>query len=178
MTTAQRWTIDPSHSSVTFAVRHMIFAKVRGAFTKFEGSFEYDAATPTAARTSASIDAGSIDTREPQRDEHLRSADFLDVQHHPRLAFESTSVEPLGREKFRITGDLTIRGTTRAVDLEVEHLGGGKDPWGNERIGFLAKTTINRKDFGLTWNQVLEAGGVLVGEDVEITLDIQAIRAA
>lgn len=172
-----RWNIDPAHSSIGFTVRHMVITKVRGAFTRFAGSFELDADDPTKSSVTAAIETASVDTHEAKRDEHLRSADFFAAAEHPQLTFRSTRVEPIGKGELRITGELTLRGVTKEVTLTAENLGGGKDPWGNERVGFSAATRINRKDFGLTWNQALEAGGILVGEDVDITLDIQGIRA-
>lgn len=175
--TTSRWNIDTQHSGVHFTVRHMVIAKVRGGFTRFQGSIDFDDKDASTARVGVRIDAASIDTREPKRDEHLRSPDFFDVAKYPELTFESTKVEQDGSE-YRITGDLTLHGVTRPVVLVAEYQGAGKDPWGNERIAFEAKTTVNRKDFGLGWNQVLEAGGVLVGEQIEIALDIQAVKAA
>jgi polyisoprenoid-binding protein YceI len=174
----QRFTLDTSHSGIHFTVRHMVISKVRGAFERWQGSVDFDEETPSASKVSVRIESASIDTREPKRDEHLRSADFFDVEHHPELRFESTRVERLATGEYRVSGDLSIRGVTRPVVLEAEFLGAGKDPWGNERLGFQARTTINRKDFGLHWNQALETGGVLVGEKVEIELDIQALKAA
>lgn len=171
------WNIDPSHSGVHFTVRHMVVSKVRGAFTRWQGTIQFDEKDPAAGKVSVLIEAPSIDTREEKRDAHLRSPDFFDVEKYPTLGFESTKVEKLDGERLRITGDLTIRGITKQVALDAEYLGGGKDPWGNERIGFEARTTISRKDFGLSWNQVLEAGGVLVGEKIEIALDVQAVAA-
>jgi len=172
-----RWNIDPTHSGVHFTVRHMVISKVRGSFDRYQGSIEFDPANPAASKVSVSIEAGSINTREPKRDEHLRSPDFFDAAQFPALTFTSTKVEKVSDAELRVTGDLTIHGVTRAVTLETEFAGGGKDPWGNERLGFSATASINRKDFGLNWNQVLEAGGVLVGEKIEIALDVQAIRA-
>jgi polyisoprenoid-binding protein YceI len=172
----ERFTIDTSHSGIHFTVRHMVIAKVRGAFTRFSGALEFDAEHPESSRVSANIEAASIDTREPKRDEHLRSADFFDVAAHPELRFESTRVERTD-DGYRVTGDLTIRGVTRSVVLDAEFTGTGKDPWGNRRIGFQAKTAINRKDFGLHWNAALESGGVLVGEKVDIELDVEAIAS-
>lgn len=169
------YTIDAAHSSINFAVRHMVVAKTRGRFTKFSGSFAYDAADPSRSSVSVNIDVASIDTHEPQRDGHLKSPDFFDAENHKELTFKSKRVEGSGSE-LRVTGDLTIRGVTHEVTLDVEHHGGGKDPWGNERIGFSAKTSINRKDYGLSWNQALETGGLLVGEKVEIELDIEATK--
>ncbi len=171
----ERFTIDSSHSGIHFAVRHMVVAKVRGAFTRFQGTIDLDEADPSTAKVSARIEAASIDTREPKRDEHLRSADFFEVDRYPELVFESTGVEKAG-DGYRVTGALTLHGVTRTVVLEAELLGGGKDPWGNRRVGFQARTTINRKDFGLHWNAALETGGVLVGEKVEIEIDVEAIK--
>lgn len=172
------WNIDPSHSGVHFTVRHMVVSKVRGSFTRWQGTIQFDEKNPEAGKVSVQIEAPSIDTREEKRDAHLRSPDFFDTEKYPTLGFESTRVEKVDGQSFRIIGDLTIRGITKQVTLDAEYLGGGKDPWGNERIGFEARTTINRKDFGLAWNQVLEAGGVLIGEKIEIALDVQALRAA
>jgi polyisoprenoid-binding protein YceI len=173
----QRWNIDTSHSGVHFTVRHMVISKVRGAFDRWQGVVDFDAQNPAASKVSVRIEAASIDTREEKRDAHLRSADFFDVEKYPELTFESTKVEKLDGDEYRVSGDLTIRGVTKPVVLEAEYLGGGKDPWGNERLGFSARTAINRKEFGLNWNQVLEAGGVLVGEKIEIALDVQAVKA-
>jgi polyisoprenoid-binding protein YceI len=173
----QRWNIDPSHSGVHFTVRHMVISKVRGAFERWQGTVDFDEQNPSASKVAVSIDAASIATREEKRDAHLRSPDFLDVEKYPQLTFASTKVEKLDGGDYRVSGDLTLHGVTKPVVLEAEFLGGGKDPWGNERIGFAARTTINRKEFGLNWNQVLEAGGVLVGEKIEITLDVQAVKA-
>ena len=176
-TTTQRWNIDPTHSSVTFTVRHMVISKVRGAFTKWQGHVDFDAANPGNSRVSVRIEAASINTHEDKRDGHLRSPDFFDVEKHPAINFESTRVEHKGGDQYRVIGDLTIHGVTRSVELDAEHLGAGKDPWGNERVGFQASTSINRKDFGLTWNQALETGGILVGEKIEIALDVEAVKA-
>jgi polyisoprenoid-binding protein YceI len=155
----------------------MVVSKVRGAFTRWEGTIELDEANPAESKVSVRIDPASIDTREPKRDEQLRSVDFFDVQKYPALTFASTRIEKVGDSGYRVTGDLTMHGVTKPVALDVEALGVGKDPWGNERIGFQAEATINRKDFGLTWNQALETGGVLVGDKVEILLDVQAVKA-
>jgi polyisoprenoid-binding protein YceI len=172
------WNIDTSHSGIHFGIRHMVIAKVRGAFERFSGTVELDEANPAASKIAVRIDAASIDTREEKRDAHLRSADFFDVEKYPELTFESTNIEKVEDERYRVTGALTIHGVTKEVVLEAESLGTGKDPWGNDRITFSAQTSVNRKDFGLTWNQALEAGGVLVGEKVEISLDVQAVKAA
>jgi polyisoprenoid-binding protein YceI len=172
------YTIDYSHSDVGFSVRHMVFAKVRGHFAKWTANLVFDEANPAKSSVEATIEAATIDTREAQRDGHLRSPDFLDAEKYPQLTFKSKRVESEGKGRFKVTGDLTIRGVTHEVPLEVEELGTGKDPWGNEKVGFHAKTTINRTDWGLKWNQALEAGGVLVGEKVDIELDIEAVKKA
>jgi polyisoprenoid-binding protein YceI len=172
------WKIDPSHSGIHFTVRHMMVSKVRGAFGRWEGSVEFDERSPKDAKVQVRIEAASIDTREAKRDEHLRSPDFFDVQKYPEVTFRSSKVEKVDEKTYRITGELTLHGVTRQVTLDAEALGGGKDPWGNQRIGFQAETSLNRKDFGLGWNQVLEAGGVLVGEKVDISLDVQAVASA
>lgn len=173
----QRWNIDTGHSGVHFTARHMVVAKVRGVFSRWEGVIDFDEQDPSLSKVSVRIEAASIDTREEKRDAHLRSADFLDAEKFPHITFESTKVEKRGENEYAVTGNLSIHGVTRPVVLEAEYLGGGKDPWGQERIGFHAKTTINRKDFGLNWNQMLEAGGVLVGDKLEIELDIEAVKA-
>jgi polyisoprenoid-binding protein YceI len=170
------YNLDPSHSGIHFAVRHMVVSKVRGSFDRWQGTLAFDPERPAESKLSVRIEAASLDTREPQRDAHLRSPDFFDVEKYPTLTFESTSVEKLDEERYRVSGDLTIRGVTRPVILETEYLGGGTDPWGNQRLGFSARTALNRSDFGLKWNQVLEAGGVLVGDKIEITLDVQAVK--
>jgi polyisoprenoid-binding protein YceI len=173
----QRWNIDPSHSAAQFTVRHLVISKVRGQFERWQGTIHFDPSQPEASTVSVRIDAASIDTHEPNRDQHLRSADFFDVVKYPEITFESRKVERRGTDRYRVVGDLTMHGVTRSVDLDAEYLGAGKDPWGHQRIGFFAKTSINRKDFGLNWNQVLESGGVVVSEQVEISLDVQAIDA-
>ncbi|MBN9684155.1 MULTISPECIES: YceI family protein [unclassified Corallococcus] len=170
------WNIDTTHTGIHFSVRHMVVAKVRGNFTKFSGTLTLDDANPAASAVSVSIEAASIHTGVEQRDNHLRSPDFFDVEKFPALTFQSTKVEPSGKH-LKVTGQLTIRGISREVVLEAEQLGIAKDPWGNTKAAFEAKTSINRSDFGLTWNQALEAGGVLVGEKIEIALEVQAAQA-
>jgi polyisoprenoid-binding protein YceI len=172
------WTLDTAHSGISFSVRHMVVAKVRGRFAQWSGSLELDEADITRSRVEVEIDAKSIDTGVAQRDEHLRSADFLDVQQFPSLRFVSQRVEKNGDEQLRVTGQLTVRGVAREVTLDVERGGSAKDPWGNQRAGFAAKLSILRSDFGLTWNQALETGGVLVGDRIDIELDVQAVQAA
>jgi len=170
------YNIDGAHSSIAFSVRHMVFAKVRGQFTRWEGAVAFDDADPSRSSVEATIDAGSIDTHEAQRDGHLKAADFLDVEKFPKIAFKSKRFEAAGKDRYRIVGDLTIKSATKEVTLDTEHLGGGKDPWGNQRIGVSAKTTIDRGDFGLKWNQALETGGLLVGEKVEIEIDLELTK--
>jgi len=172
------WDIDPSHSSVGFTVRHMVFAKVHGRFSKFAGTIEIDRERPGNSSVIVTIEAKSIDTHEEKRDAHLRSADFLDVEEFPELAFRSTGVRPGEGGKFQVVGDLAIRGVARPLTLEAESLGEGKDPWGNARAGFTAHATVNRLDYGLKWNQVLEAGGMLVGDRVDVEIDIEAVKRA
>lgn len=172
------WQIDPAHTQVWFSVKHMMFATVKGQFPGVAGELTLDGGDPAATRIEVQLDAATIDTRNEQRDAHLRSADFFDVETYPQLTFVSRKVESLGGSKYRVTGDLTIRGVTREVVLDAEETGRGTDPWGQEKLGFTATTSIDRKDFGLTWNQALEAGGVLVSEEVKISIDGQAARAA
>jgi len=172
---AQSYKVDPVHSQVGFTVDHLMFFKVSGYFTDFAGTIEADPEAKTLGSTSATIKTASIDTRIEKRDNHLRSADFFDAANHPEMTFVSRKVEGSGA-RITVHGDLTIRGTTRPVILTGMFQGENKDPWGNVRAGFAAKGTINRKDFGLTWNKVLETGGVTVGDEVEISLQIQGIR--
>lgn len=171
------WSFDTAHSEISFTVRHMVFAKVRGSFTRWTGTI---AATDSGALTgvTAEIQIDSIDTREPQRDGHLKSPDFFDAATHPAMTFVSTAIRGDATGAFEIDGTLTIRGTSRPVTLKAEFTGGGKDPWGNTRAGYRASTRINRADFGLTWNQALELGGVLVGEQVDIEIETQAVKGA
>ena len=171
------WKVDPAHSLVEFSVRHMMFATVKGRFSTFEGVIKGDPKDLTNATFEATIDAASIDTREGQRDNHLRSADFFDVEKFPKITFRSTQVTKTGDNTYKVTGDLTIRGVTRPVTLDVEFTGQGKDPWGNQRIGLSAKGSINRKDFGLTWNAPLEAGGFLVGDKVDLSIEVEAVAS-
>jgi polyisoprenoid-binding protein YceI len=171
------WTIDRTHSAVGFAVRHMVMAKVRGRFTQWDGTIHIDEAAPERSSVEVEIAADSIDTGMADRDAHLRSADFFDVAAFPAITFKSRRIEREPDERFRVVGDLTVHGVTREVVLQAEDHGRGTDPWGGQRAGFSAKTTIDRRDFGLKWNQLLETGGVLVGEKVEIELEVQAVRA-
>lgn len=168
------FSIDASHSNVDFTVRHLMISKVRGRFAGVAGSIELVPGSNLPAQVDVRIQAASIDTREPQRDEHLRSADFFDVEKYPELTFESTRVEGTP-DDFKIYGNLTIHGVTREVALAGEFGGRVTDPWGGERISFSAVTKLNRKDFGLTWNQALETGGVVVSDEVRIDLEIEAL---
>jgi len=172
------WNIDPAHSSAQFKVRHMMISNVKGEFTHMSGKLDLDVANITRSLVEASIDAGTINTRDPQRDAHLKSADFLDVENFPTLSFRSTDVSRRGDVELVVEGELTIHGVTRTVVFNVEGPSAQmKDPWGNTRIGLSATTQINRKDFGLTWNSPLETGGLLLGEDVAITLDVEFVKA-
>jgi polyisoprenoid-binding protein YceI len=170
------WKIDADHSEVGFSVRHMMISTVRGRFTSFDVQLQLDEADVAGSRISARIDAASVDTRSEQRDAHLRSADFFDADNHPQLVFESREVRSVGDDRYEVAGDLTIRGITRPVVLSVKEEGRGEDPWGGQRVAYTAEARVDRKDFGLTWNQALEAGGVLVSEEVKITLEVQVVR--
>ena len=175
----ERWEIDSSHSGIHFSVRHLVIAKVRGQFSRWSGAIVVPDGDFTRASVEAVIDASSIETGVPDRDAHLKSADFFDVAQFPDLTFKASRVEaakPGG--ELKLVGELTIKGITREVELQVEQLGELKDPWGNQRAAFSAKTAIDRKDFGLTWNQVLETGGLAVGERVNIEIELQAVRQA
>jgi polyisoprenoid-binding protein YceI len=173
------YTIDSAHSAAHFSVRHMMISNVRGDFTKVSGTLLLDPDNPANSTVEAHIDAASINTREAQRDAHLKSADFFEVEKYPEMVFRSKSVTAAEDGELQVVGDLTIHGVTREVTLTVEGpTPEAKDPWGNQRIGATATTRINRKDFGLAWNVALEAGGVLVGEAIKISIDIEAIRQA
>lgn len=181
--TTQRttWTLDPTHTLVEFSAKHMMITTVKGRFADVAGTIVVDPASPDRSTTEARIATASIDTGVDQRDQHLRSADFLDVEGHPEITFVSRRVEGASREpgdRFRVIGDLTIRGTTREVTLDATYEGRGTDPWGGERVSFSAETRIDRRDFGLTWNQALEAGGFLVANEIRISVEAQAVRAA
>lgn len=169
--------IDPAHSSVHFSVRHMMVSNVRGEFSKISGTVKYDPENPQNSSVEATIDASSINTREPQRDAHLKSADFLDVEKFPVMTFRSKQIEPRS-DGVRVLGELTLHGVTREIPLEVQDLTPEtKDPWGKQRIGASATARLSRKEFGLTWHQALETGGALVGDEVKITLDVAAVRS-
>lgn len=172
------WNIDPAHAVAEFKVKHMMIANVKGQFSRLSGVLTLDESDLKNSRIIASIEADSVQTREPQRDAHLQSADFLDVEKFPTLDFKSTGVSVVGDGELSVEGDLTIHGVTRKVRFAVEGpTPPAKDPWGNTRIAISASTKINRKDFGLTWNAALETGGILVGDDVTITLDAEFVKA-
>ena len=174
------WTIDPAHTSVEFAVKHMMFTTVRGRFEIVSGTIEVDPANPDRSSVTVEIDAGSINTGNEKRDEHLRSDDFLDVARHPTITFHSKRVDGAQLKvgaRFNVVGDLMIRGKTMEVVLNVTYQGMGADPWGQQRAGFAAQTQVDRRDFGLLWNQALETGGILVANEVKIEIEAQAVRA-
>ena len=169
-----RWVLNEAHTAAEFCVRHMMITYVRGHFKNIGGSLEFDPARPEDARVEVSIAAGTLWSGEPERDEHLRSEDFLHVERHPTIGFRSTEVEPVARNEYRVTGDLAIRGVTRPVTLDVRYLGQCRSPFDDTRAGFTATARINRHDFGVSWNADLQDTGVVVGDDVFITLDIEA----
>lgn len=180
LASSTEWTLDPTHTLVGFSAKHMMFTTVRGKFNEVRGTIRIDAQNPKRSEVEVEIPAASIDTGVEQRDAHLRSADFLDVENHPLITFRSRRIEGAPRnpgDRFRVIGDLTIRGTTREVVLDATYEGVGVDPWGGQRAGFSASTKIDRRDFGLTWNQVLEAGGVLVSNEIRIEIEAQAVAA-
>jgi polyisoprenoid-binding protein YceI len=170
------WKIDPSHSLFEFSVKHMMITTVRGRFKEFAGTLVIDEDNPTEFYAQGEIDVASLDTHDPQRDAHLRSADFFNVEKYPKMTFRSTRIEPLGGDHFKVYGDLTIKDITREVVFDATDEGRMQDPWGKQRWGFNAETRLNRKDFDLTWNVPLEAGGWLVGDEVKISVELQAVR--
>ena len=172
------WQIDPAHSSIQFTVRHMMISKVRGNFEKFSGTIDFTEENPANSTVAVEIDAASINTREEQRDGHLKSPDFLNVAEFPTLTFKSTRVEPSSSDEGKLIGDLTIRDITKEVVLDVEYVGKAKSPWGTTSAGFSGSTTINRTDWGLTWNQTLETGGILVGDKIKIDIELELIEVA
>lgn len=172
------WEIDPAHTHVEFAARHMMITTVKGEFSGIQGTIQVDEDHPERSQMEATIDAATLDTRSEQRDNHLRSADFLEVDRFPAITFQSRRVEFQDATHFTIAGDLTVRDVTREVVLDATLEGRAKSPWGDERAGFSAKTNINRKDFGLTWNVALETGGFLVGDEVTISLEVEAVKKA
>jgi polyisoprenoid-binding protein YceI len=169
--------IDRSHSQASFQVRHM-FSPVRGRFTAFEGTIAMDAARPEASSVTFTIDAASIDTDNTDRDKHLRSGDFFDVENHPSITFKSEKVKVTGKDSYAVTGTLTMRGVSKTITLPVTYLGTGPDPWGNSRAGFSTAITLNRKDYGINWNKALDNGGLLLGDDVAVTVELEAVKQA
>jgi polyisoprenoid-binding protein YceI len=170
------YAIDPTHSRMGFVVRHLGFSKVRGSFEQFEGTVEMESDALSTLRAEAAIQAASVNTNEPKRDAHLRSADFFETDTYPTLTFRSTEVRDVDGDTFTLVGELTMHGITRTVAFKAEYIGTSADPWGGTRVGFEATTKVNRKDYGLNWNVALEAGGWLVSEDVEIVLEVQAVQ--
>jgi polyisoprenoid-binding protein YceI len=170
------YVLDVAHSRLGFVARHAMVTKVRGAFNDFEGTAHLDGDDPTKSSASVSIEVASVDTRQPQRDDHLRNNDFFDAATYPKITFVSTSVEKLSEETFRMTGDLTIKNVTRPVSVDFEYSGSATDPYGNQRVGFEGSTVINRKDFGVNFNAVLETGGVMVSEKITLEFEISAIK--
>src|SRR5688500_1503166 len=175
-TTTTTWTLDPAHSSIEFSAKHMMISTVRGRLGEVNGELIVDERNPANSTVEVTVDIAGLTTNEASRDTHLRSADFFDADNHPEATFRSTRVEPLSEDRFRVTGDLTIRGTTRSITLDVEREGEGVDPWGNVKAAFAASTTLNRKDFGLNWNVALEAGGVLVSDKIKLESSVQAAK--
>lgn len=174
----EKWAVDAAHSSIDFAVKHMMIATVKGTFHDFEATVDADLADLTTANITFAIKVASVDTRNADRDNHLRSADFFDVENYPNIIFASTTIKKSGDDEYAVTGDLTIRGVTQPAIFDVRFEGQGKDPWGNEKVGFSAVGKVNRSDYGLSWNAALETGGVLVGDQVKISLDIEAAKQA
>lgn len=176
--TKTKWRLDPTHSELTFKVRHMMITNVKGEFRKFDASILADGSDFTESSIDVTIDATSIFTNEDQRDGHLKSKDFFDVENYPTLKFKGTSFKKLGEDEYKLSGTLSIKGVSNEVELDVEFGGINKDPWGNEKAGFSVSGKINRKDFGLNWNAALETGGVLVSEEVKISAEVQFVKQA
>ncbi|HCU13168.1 MAG TPA: polyisoprenoid-binding protein [Gemmatimonadetes bacterium] len=174
--TKTQWKLDPTHTTVEFSAKHLMITTVKGRIADIEGTITIDEKNPRNSSVEATLKTASIDTRTDQRDDHLRSGDFLNVEKYPEIKFRSTSIDG-DRKAFKLTGELTIRDVTRPITLDVEFEGQTKDPWGGERVGFSAKGKIDRRDFGLTWNQVLEAGGVAVGNEIKIGIEVEAVKA-
>jgi polyisoprenoid-binding protein YceI len=172
------YTLDPAHTRIGFVARHAMVTKVRGSFDEFAGTAVLDGANPANSRVEVTIEAASIDTRNAQRDEHLRSNDFLAMQEYPKITFTSTGVRQAGETTFEVTGDLTIKGVTNEITIPFEFEGSATDPFGNQRVGFEGSVTINRRDYGVTWNAALEGGGVLVSDKVTLEFEISAIKNA
>ena len=171
------WKLDPSHTAVEFSAKHLMITTVKGRITDVEGTIIIDEKNPMNSLVEATLKATSLDTRTDQRDQHLRSADFLDVEKYPEIKFRSTRIEG-SKQEFKLIGDLTIRDVTREITLDVQFEGETKDPWGGERAGFSARGKIDRRDFGLTWNQALETGGLVVGNEIKLNIEVEAIKVA
>ena len=174
--TKTNWTLDPTHSEIAFSVKHMMISKVKGGFNKFDAKIVANPTDLTTAEIEFTIDIASIDTRNEDRDNHLRSADFFEVEKYPSLTFKATSIEKTDDDEYAVTGDVNLHGVTRQETFNITFEGQGKDPWGNEKAGFSGKTKIKRSDYNLTWNAALETGGVLVGDQITINLEIQAVK--
>lgn len=172
------WKIDPAHSEINFTVRHMMISNVRGRFETFTGDVDFNEDNPTASSVNVRIEAASINTRDANRDAHLRSPDFFDAEKFPYVTYQSRKVEALDASRGRIYGDLTIRDVTRPVTLEVEYSGQAKSPWGTTSAGFTARAVLNRKDWNLTWNKALETGGMLVGDELKIDIELEIVKQA
>ena len=175
-TATSTWTIDPAHSSAEFAVKHLMVSTFKGHFRSLEGTVHLDEANPANSSVAASVDVASVDTQTPDRDAHLRSDDFFNAERYPKMTFRSARVEPAGETNWKVTGELTVRDVTKEVVLDTEYEGRIVDPWGNERIGFTARTELSRKEFGVRWNAAIETGGVVVGDKVRISLNIEIVR--
>lgn len=173
-----KWNVDTAHSSIDFSIRHMMISKVKGTFHEFDATVEADPNDLTTANIQVSIDLASIDTRNEDRDNHLKSADFFEIEKYPKMTFQSTNIVKKSEDEYDFTGDLTLHGVTKPVTLSAKFEGVVKDPWGNEVAGLSAKGKIKRSDFGLTWNNTLETGGILIGDDVNIAIEIEAHKEA
>lgn len=173
---AATYSVDPAHTVIQFSIKHLAIATVKGNFAEFDGEFTFDPENVAGASAKAVISTKSVDTSNKKRDDHLRNEDFFNVEKNPEIKFESKEIKNVEGSNFTVVGDLTINGVTKSIELEAEFNGVAKDPWGNERAGFTAESKLNRKDFGLTWNKALEAGGFLVGDDVKINIEVQGIK--
>jgi polyisoprenoid-binding protein YceI len=175
--TKQKWAVDAVHSSIDFSIKHLVIAKAKGNFQSFEATIEADPEDLTTADIEFTVDIASIDTRNADRDNHLRSADFFDIENYPKLTFKSTKIVKTDDGEYDVTGDLSLHGVTRPETFKITYEGTAKDPWGNEKVGFSGSGTINREDYGLTYNAALETGGVLLGSKVNVTIEIEAQKA-
>jgi polyisoprenoid-binding protein YceI len=176
--TKSHWNVDATHSSIDFTIRHMMIAKVKGSFNSFEAQIEADPEDLTNANVEFSIDLSSIDTRNADRDNHLRTGDFFDIEQYPKMTFQSTSITKKGDGEYNVTGNVTLHGVTRPETFVVSFEGAGKDPWGNEKVGFSGNGSLKRSDYGLTYNAALETGGVLIGDEVKVFIEVEAAKQA